>query len=109
MRRLVPVLLAAALIMAPLSARAADLVAWWDEGYYPEGHVSAREIIAAIEQDSGKQVELVFHLESKHPEAIAEALRAGKLPDFAFSMVFSDLIGQWAFDDRLVDLTDAIG
>jgi hypothetical protein len=29
-------ILAAALVLAPLAARAADLVIWWEEGYYPE-------------------------------------------------------------------------
>jgi hypothetical protein len=32
-----------------LGARAADLVVWWDEGYYEE-HERVREIIAALEQ-----------------------------------------------------------
>jgi multiple sugar transport system substrate-binding protein len=109
MQRLSPGLFAAALAMAPLAGQAADLVVSWDEGYYPEEHESVREIIAAFEQDSGKQVDLVFHPESEHPEAIAAALEAGKPPDFAFSLRFSSYIGQWAFDDRLVDLTDTVG
>ena len=60
MRRQV-IVLAAALIMAPLGARAADLVVWWEEGYYPQEDEAVREIIAAFEQETGKQVELVFY------------------------------------------------
>ena len=37
------------------------------------------------------------------------ALQAGQPPDFAFSFRTGDYISQWAFDDRLVDLTDAVG
>ena len=47
--------------MAPLGAEAADLVVWWDKGFYPQEDEAVREIIAAFEQETGKQVELVFH------------------------------------------------
>jgi multiple sugar transport system substrate-binding protein len=103
------VVLAVALVMAPLGVQAADLVVWWDEGYYAEEHEAVREIVAAFEQASGKQVELVFHPEGEHPEAIAAALETGKPPDFAFGLLFSGYVGQWAFDARLVDLSNAIG
>ena len=65
------VLVTLALILAPLGAKAADLVVWWDEGYHAEEHDPVREIVAAFEQKTGKQVELVFHSEAEHPEAIA--------------------------------------
>ena len=71
------VVLAVALVLAPLGAQAADLVVWWDEGYYAEEDEAVREIIAAFEQETGKQVELVFHPEEELPDAIAAALEAG--------------------------------
>ncbi len=37
------------------------------------------------------------------------ALDAGQPPDFAFGTSWRTTSRQWAFDDRLVDLTDAIG
>ena len=49
---------AALLAMAPLGVRAADLVVWWEKGYYDQENEAVREIIAAFEQDTGKQVEL---------------------------------------------------
>jgi multiple sugar transport system substrate-binding protein len=108
MRRQV-IVLVAMLALAPLGAHGADLVVWWDEGYYPEERKAVEEIVAAFEQDTGKQVELIFHPDSEHGEAIAAALDAGQPPDFAFGLLFSSYVGQWAFDDRLVDLTKAIG
>ena len=39
------VLVALALILAPLGARAADLVVWWDEGYYAEESEAIAEVI----------------------------------------------------------------
>ena len=83
--------LAAMLAMAPLGAQAADLVVWWDEGYYAQEHEAVEEIVAAFEQDTGKQVELVFHSESEHPKAIVAALEAGQPPDFAFGLLFGRL------------------
>jgi multiple sugar transport system substrate-binding protein len=80
-----------------------------DEGYHAEEHNPVREIVAAFEQKTGKHVELVFHPESEDPEAIDAALEAGEPPDFAFGYYLDYHIGPWASDDRLVDLSDAIG
>jgi hypothetical protein len=38
-------ILAAALIMAPLGAQGADLVVWWDKGFYPDEDAAVAEII----------------------------------------------------------------
>jgi multiple sugar transport system substrate-binding protein len=102
------VLLAAAILMTPLGAEAADLVIWWDEGFNPEEHRAVEEIVATFEQDTGKQIELVFQPESEHGQAIAAALEAGQPPDFAFSSQLEDYISQWAFEDRLADLYEVV-
>src|SRR5690349_15495041 len=57
------VLLAAALALAPLGARAADLVVWWDKPYYPEEDQALAELIRAFEAKTGLKVELVLHNE----------------------------------------------
>jgi ABC-type glycerol-3-phosphate transport system substrate-binding protein len=48
------VLVALALILAPLGAQAADLVVWWEKGFYPEEDEAVAEIVAAFEQETGK-------------------------------------------------------
>jgi multiple sugar transport system substrate-binding protein len=106
---MLPVLLLAALILAPVGAHAADLVVWWQEGTYAQEDEALRDIIAAFEQDSGKQVELSFFEENEFRDKIVAALQTGQPPDFAFSFRTSDYISQWAFDGRLVDVTNAIG
>ena len=103
------VVLALGIVMAPLGARAADLVVWWEQGFNPEEDAAAREIVAAFEQASGKQVELVFHEQPKLPDAIGAALKAGQPPDFAFGIAISGYISEWAFNDRLVELADTVG
>src|SRR5689334_18170033 len=55
------VLLAAALALAPLGARAADLVIWWEKGFYPEEDPAVRELVAAFERKTGKGVQLAFY------------------------------------------------
>ena len=101
--------LAAMLAMAPLGAQGADLVVWWDEPYYAEESEALKDIIAAFEQGSGKQVDLVFHPGDELPKAIDAALEAGDPPDLAFGFWLDYHIGPWASDDRLVELSDAIG
>ena len=46
MTRRMPICLAAALALAPLGARAADLVVWWQRGLYPQEDAAVREIVA---------------------------------------------------------------
>ena len=58
------VVLAIAIVMAPLGAQAADLVVRWEEGYNPEEDAAAREIIAAFEHKTGKRVALVFQVQA---------------------------------------------
>ncbi len=109
MQRLVPVLLAAALVTAPLSASAADLVVWWEKGYYPEEDEAVAEVVAAFEHKTGKQVELVFHPQAELPGKIVAALQADQPPDFAFGILLYLYPAEWALDDRLVDLSEAVG
>ena len=54
MMRADAVLVALALILAPLGAAAADLVVWWEKGFYPQADEAVAEIIAAFEQETGK-------------------------------------------------------
>jgi multiple sugar transport system substrate-binding protein len=103
------VVLAATILIMPLRATAADLVVWWDEPHYAEEGEALNEIIAAFEQESGKQVELVLYEQDELPERLKMALEADRPPDFAFGILLLNYSGQWAFEDRLVDLSDAIG
>jgi len=102
-------ILATLLILAPFGAHAADLVVWWEQGFYPEEDAAVREAIAAFEQKTGKQVELVFHDQADLPDEARAAVEAGQPPDFLFGLLIDANIDPWAYDDRLVDLTAAIG
>jgi multiple sugar transport system substrate-binding protein len=101
------VALAVALVLVPLGARAADLVVWWEKGFYPQEDDAVREIIAAFEQKSGKQVELFQPAQDKVFDKAQAALAAGQPPDFLFApRAWAD---QLAYQDRLVDLEGTLG
>jgi multiple sugar transport system substrate-binding protein len=103
------VFVAAALVLAPLGAQSADLVVWWEKGFTAQEDEAVMEIIAAFEQDSGKQVELVFHTYEDLPDAIAAALEADQPPDFAFGLFLTEHIPKWAHEGLLADLSGVIG
>ena len=103
------VVLAVAIVLAPLGARAADLVVWWQKGYYEQEDDAIQETVAAFEQKTGKQVELDLLPQNDIPGKIEAALEAGQPPDFAFALRLRHYFVQWAVDDRLVDLTDTVG
>jgi multiple sugar transport system substrate-binding protein len=104
------IFLAMGLLMAPPSARAADLVVWWEEGQAAEEDEAVREIVAAFEQGSGKQVELVLGQQEELVADLVAALEAGRpTPDFVFTVAETQPYERWVYEGRLVDLTDAVG
>jgi multiple sugar transport system substrate-binding protein len=102
--------LAATLAMAPLGAKGADLVVWWEKGQYAEEDEAVREIIAAFEEKTDKQVELGLEKQEKILDDTLAAIEAGRRPpDLIFTVISIQHYEQWAYEGRLVDLTDAIG
>src|SRR3954454_2866617 len=103
------ILLAAALLLAPLTA-AADLVVWWQLGQVNPGEDEVvRELVAAFERKTGKHVEVAFTAQNDLSAKTLAALAAGTPPDFLFGLAVDAYFGQWAHDGRLVDLADALG
>jgi multiple sugar transport system substrate-binding protein len=103
------ILLTATLVLVPSGLWAADLVVWWERGFNPEEDEAIKESITAFEQETGKQVEANFYSDEELRDNMVAAIAARQPPDFAFGFWLQDYIGQWAFDDRLADLTDTVG
>ena len=78
------IVMALALILAPLGAQAADLVVWWEQGFYPKEDEAVREIVAAFEQETGKEVELVLLPQVEIHDKAEAAFKAGQSPDFVW-------------------------
>jgi multiple sugar transport system substrate-binding protein len=107
--RIHAVVLAAVLTAAPLGARGADLVVWWEQGFSPQEDEAVAEIIAAFEHKTGKQVELVQPTQNEMVDQAPASVDAGEPPDFLFGTFIVNYISEWAFNDLLVDLTDSVG
>jgi multiple sugar transport system substrate-binding protein len=104
------VILAAALMLAPLTARAADLVVWWEEGFSPGENDAVREMMTDFQRGMGKTVELAFFAQDVLPERLQAALAVGAPPDFTFGTIrVGRWVPQWAQEDRLVELSAALG
>jgi len=101
-------ILAAAVIMAPLGARAADLVVWWETDFHSNEDQAVAQIIAAFEQETGKQVELVQPAQGEIVDNIQAALAAGQPPDFLFGASAGRGAAQWAYEDRLTELDSSL-
>ncbi len=74
------VIFAVALVIAPPFAQAADLVVWWEKGFYPQEDAAVAEIIAAFEQKTGKQVELVQPAQVRRSKRRRRRSRPGSRP-----------------------------
>src|SRR5690349_8463213 len=102
-------LLATILVLAPLGARAADLVVWWDNAFYPEEDQALAGLVQAFEAKTGLKVELVRYDGWEIPAKVEAAIAAGRPPDFAFSLFPTQgQFERWASEDRLVDLADVL-
>jgi multiple sugar transport system substrate-binding protein len=95
--------------ISPLGASAADLVVWWEKGFYPQEDQAVREIVAAFEQKTGKQVELIQPSQDEMFDKVQAALEAGHPPDFLFGTLDERWAAKLAYDDRLIDLEDVLG
>jgi multiple sugar transport system substrate-binding protein len=103
------VVLAAALILAPLGAKAADLVLSWHKAHHAQEDEALAEVVAAFQQETGKQVEINLVPLAEQPPQIEAALKVGRPPDVAFGFWLDTYIPKWALEDRLVDLTNTVG
>ncbi len=104
------ILLATILVLPPLGARGANLVVWWEKGFYAQEDEAIVEVIIAFEQDTGKQVELVLTPQAEIPDKVQVALDAGQPPDFLWGFGgLGEYADQWVHEDRLVDLTEVLG
>ena len=80
------VLLAAAIILAPLGARAADLVVWWEKGYYAAGGRGGQGDHRRLRAGDRQAGRARLPSQDELPDKILAALEAGQPPDFAFGI-----------------------
>jgi multiple sugar transport system substrate-binding protein len=81
----------------------------WEQGFYPQADEAVAEIVAAFEQKTGKQVELVQPGRDEILDKVQAAVAAGRPPDFLFAYYGERWIRQYAYEDRLADLSGTLG
>src|SRR5215469_12285382 len=102
-------LAAASALASPYVANAAATTAeaWWSQGFVPEEDVAIKKIVADYEKASGNTIELSIMPFAPGRQKIVSAVTSGVVPDLFPTNPF-EIIALYAWDDKLVDVTDVI-
>ena len=102
-------LAAAGALARPYIANAAAATAevWWTQGFVPEEDISIKKIVADYEKASGNKIELSIMPFAPARQKIVSAVTSGIVPDF-FTNNPAEIIAMFAWDDKLVDVSDVV-
>jgi len=102
-------LAAAGTLMRPYISRAASTTAevWWPQGFIPEEDTAIKKIVADYEKTSGNKIELVITPFAPQRQKIVAAMQTGVVPDL-FRNNPDEIVGLYAWDDKLVDVSDVV-
>src|SRR5215469_6589940 len=101
---------AAGTLARPYIANAAATTAevWWPQGFVPEEDVSIKKIVADYQKASGNTIELGIMPFAPQRQKIVAAMQSGVVPDVMINNP-GEIIALYAWEDKLVDLTDVVG
>src|SRR5690348_14779781 len=91
--------------IANAQAKTADL--WWTQGFVPEEDVAIKKIVADYEKASGNTIELSIMPFAPQRQKIVSAVTSGVVPDM-FPNNPTEVVALYAWDDKLVDVSDII-
>jgi multiple sugar transport system substrate-binding protein len=102
-------LAAAGTLARPYIANAATTTAevWWPQGFVPEEDAAIKKAVADYEKASGNTIELSIMPFAPQRQKIVSAVTSGVVPDM-FPSNPGEIIALYAWDDKLVDLTDVV-
>jgi multiple sugar transport system substrate-binding protein len=102
-------LLAAGTLARPYIAHAAAKTAevWWTQGFVENEDISIKKIVADYEKVSGNKIDLSIMPFAPARQKIVAAMQTGVVPDF-FPNNPGEIIALYAWDDKLLDLTDIV-
>src|SRR5262245_9027318 len=89
------------------NAQAKTAEVWWGQGFVPEKDVSIKKIVADYEKASGNKIELSIMPFAPQRQKIVSAVTSGVVPDF-FPNNPNEVIALYAWDDKLVDVSDVV-
>ena len=102
-------LAAAGSLARPYIANAAATTAelWWAQGFVPEEDVGFKKVVADYQKASGNTIELSIVPFAPLRQKIVSAVTSGVVPDMFFCTP-GEIIALYAWEDKLVDVSDVI-
>ncbi len=102
-------LAAAGTLARPFIANAAATTAsvWWMQGFAEQEDIAFKQIVADYEKAAGNKIEYSIMPYAPMRQKIVSAVTSGAVPDI-FQNTPNEIIALWAWDDKLVDLTDVV-
>jgi multiple sugar transport system substrate-binding protein len=102
-------LAAAGTLARPYIANAAATTAavWWIQGFVQEEDVAFRDIVAEYQKASGNTLDFSIVPYAPMRQKIVSAVTSGLVPDL-FQNTPTELIALYAWDDRLLDVSEVI-
>jgi multiple sugar transport system substrate-binding protein len=102
-------LVAAGTLARPYLANAAAATAevWWVQGFVPEEDVAIKKVVADYEKASGNTIDLSIMPFAPQRQKIVSALTSGVVPDMLPANP-GEIIALYAYNDKLVDVTDVV-
>src|SRR5258708_1934113 len=93
----------------PFIANAAATTAevWWVQGFVPEEDTSFKKIVADYEKASGNKIDSTIIPFAPGRQKIVAAMTSGIVPDM-FTNNPAEIVAIYAWDDKLVDVTDVV-
>jgi multiple sugar transport system substrate-binding protein len=100
---------AAATLPRPHIANAAATAAtvWWVQGFAEEEDISFRKVVANYEKASGNKIDYTIAPYAPMRQKIVSAMTSGVVPDL-FQNTPAEVIALYAWEDRLVDVSDVV-
>src|SRR5438270_2181158 len=89
------------------NAAASTAEVWWPQGFVPEEDVAIKKIVADYEKASGNTIDLSIMPFAPQRQKIVSAVTSGVVPDI-FVNNPGEIVALYAWDDKLVDVSDIV-
>jgi len=91
--------------IANAQARTANV--WWTQGFAHEEDIAFNKLIADYQKASGNTIDATIIPYAPMRQKIVSAVTSGAVPDL-FQNTPPEIIALWAWEDKLVDLSDVV-
>src|ERR1700680_4493920 len=89
------------------NAAAATATVWWVQGFAQEEDLAFKKIVADYEKASGNTIDYTIMPYAPMRQKIVSAVTSGVVPDL-FQNTPGEIIALYAWDDKLVDVSDVV-